>query len=120
VAFNLSSWLHRKHVQTRVRLTGREVHAYRVTNPYHAVSIDAGAGCLQTAKMYGGRRYLSHEAPAIPLPTCDSMNCRCRYVHHQDRRELNDRRHRDLWDLNSRVAKGADRRVSHGRRVTDH
>jgi hypothetical protein len=119
VAFNLSSWLHRKHVQAEVRLSGRLVQAHRVTNPYHAVSIEAGASCCRTAKMYGGRRYLSPEAPAIPLPTCDTKNCRCRYVHHEDRRELDDRRHRDIWDQNSRLAKGADRRVSHGRRVTD-
>lgn len=120
MAFNLSSWLHRKRVQAEVRLSGRPVQSHRVTYPYHAVSIDAGASCRQTAKLYGGRRYLSPEAPAIPLPTCDTSNCRCRYVHHEDRRESGDRRLRDVWDPHSPKTKGADRRASHGRRVTDH
>ena len=118
--FNLSSWLHRRHVQAEVRLSGRPVQAHRVNNPYHAVSIEAGASCRQTAMMYGGHRYLSPEAPVIPLPTCDIKNCRCRYVHHEDRRDDLDRRCRNVFDPNAELAKGGDRRGSHGRRVTDH
>jgi hypothetical protein len=120
MVFSLSSWLHRKHVQAEVRLSGRQVQAHRVTNPWHAVSIKAGASCTQTALKYGGRRYLSREAPVIPLPTCDAKHCRCRYVHHDDRRDDVDRRHRNVFDPNAQGAKGGDRRGSHGRRVTDH
>jgi len=120
MVFNLSSWWHRKHVQAEVQLSRRPVQAHRVTNPYHAVSIKAGASCRQTALRYGLHRYLAQEAPSIPLPTCDTKNCRCRYLHHEDRRDEDDRRQRDNWDPNSRLAQGGDRRGSHGRRVTDH
>jgi hypothetical protein len=117
--FSFSSWLHRKRVRAEVEHSGRAVQAHRVVNPYHAVSIKAGPSCAQTAMKHSGRRYLSREAPLIPLPTCDVKNCRCRYLHHEDRREGFDRRHRDVWDPNARLAKGGDRRKGIGRRVTD-
>jgi len=117
--FSLSSWWHRKRVHAAVRLSGRPVQTHRVVNPYHAVSIKAGPSCGQTASTYGGRRYLSQEAPLIPLPTCDTRNCRCQYVHHEDRRDGSDRRRRDVWDRHAQLARGGDRRSSHGRRVTD-
>jgi len=120
MVFNLSSWCQRRRVQAEVQFPRRPVQAYRVTNPYHAVSIIAGASCGQTALRYGGHRYLSTEAPIILLPTCDAKNCRCRYLHHEDRRGGFDRPHEDVWDLNARLANGSDRRTSRGRRATDH
>jgi len=118
--FSFSSWWHRKRVRAEVEHSGRAVQVHRVSNPFHAVSIKAGPACVQTANRYSGRRFLSKEAPLIPLPTCDTKNCRCRYVHHEDRRAGSDRRHRDVWDPTTRLAKGGDRRKTHGRRVTDH
>jgi len=119
MVFNLSSWWHRRRVLAEVRFSGRAVQAHRVTNPYHAVSIKAGPNCNETAQMYGGKRFLSGEAPPLPQPTCDATACECRYLHHDDRRDGFDRRHRDVWNPNSQLAKVGDRRRSHGRRVTD-
>jgi hypothetical protein len=119
MAFDLSSWWRRERTQAEVRMRGRSVNAERVTNPYHSVSIVAGASCSQTALRYGGRRYLIQEAPSIPLWSCDSRNCRCRYLHHQDRRDGSDRRRRDASDAPTRIPKGGDRRGSYGRRATD-
>jgi hypothetical protein len=121
--FNLLSWWHRKRIQATVRLSGRPMHFHHVTNPYHAVSIKAGSGCLQTAQKYGSQRFLSGEAPPLPQPTCNARSCECRYVHHEDRRDGLDRRQRDerdVWALGSQLTKEAGRRRSHGRRVTDH
>jgi hypothetical protein len=39
-----------------------------------------------------GKRFLSGAAPRIPLPECDVLECKCRFVHHEDRREGDDRR----------------------------
>ena len=117
--FSLPSWWHRKRIKTQMQLARRPVEAHRVTNPYHAVSIKAGPSCAETGVRYGGRRYLSREAPRLPLPTCDARTCRFRYVHHDDRRSGFDRRHRDVWDPSSALARGGNRRRSHGRRVTD-
>jgi hypothetical protein len=120
MAFSMSSWLHRKRVEAEVRFSGRTVQAHRVTNPYHAVSIKAGPSCHQTAQKYGSRRFLDGEAPPLPQPTCGSDACECRYVHHEDRRAKYDRRQSDIWGASALLARGGDRRVRRGRRVTDH
>jgi hypothetical protein len=121
MTFSISSWLHRKRVQAEVRFSGRTVQAYRVTNPYHGVSIKAGPGCHQTAQKYGSRRFLAGEVPPLPAPTCSVEACECRYVHHEDRRDKYDRRQSDIWDASARLAMGGgDRRGSQGRRATDH
>lgn len=117
--FNLSSWWHGKRVQAEVRFSGRTVQAHRVTNPYHAVSIKAGPNCRQTAQQFGSQRFLARAAPPLPQPTCSTSSCECRYRHHEDRRADDDRRQRNVWNADSRLAKGGDRRGGHGRRVTD-
>lgn len=33
------------------------------------------------------KRFLSGEAPPLPLPNCTAPRCRCCYVHYEDRRE---------------------------------
>jgi hypothetical protein len=58
----------------------------RIVNVFHAVSIKAGPRCCQAARGMSGIRYLSKEAPRLPLPQCDLATCECRYVHHDDRR----------------------------------
>ena len=39
-----------------------------------------------------GRRFLSTAAPLLPLPECEVLDCKCRFVHHKDRRASKDRR----------------------------
>ncbi len=120
MAFNFVSWWHRQRVLAEVTMSGRSVQAHRVTNPYHAVSIKAGPNCYQTKLKHGDRRFLSAEAPPLPLPTCDVTACKCLYVHHDDRRAETDRRLRDVWNTNAKLAEGSDRRRYPGRRATDH
>lgn len=59
---------------------------------YHAVSIRYAANSCEAAKLMEGRRFLSSAAPKLPLPECDAMECKCRFVHHSDRRKGMDRR----------------------------
>jgi hypothetical protein len=55
-------------------------------NPYHAVAIaKSSIACTASAKVVG-RRYLSKEAPLLPLAGCTASLCNCRYVHYADRR----------------------------------
>jgi hypothetical protein len=53
---------------------------------YHAVTIAPGDRCCSAAKQLQGHRFLSREAPKLPLANCDKVNCECRYTHHDDRR----------------------------------
>ena len=59
---------------------------------YHAVSIKYATNACEAAKALSGRRFLSNAAPRLPLPDCDSLECRCRFAHHDDRRTGKDRR----------------------------
>jgi hypothetical protein len=53
---------------------------------YHAVTIAVGARCCAAAEGLQDKRFLSREAPKLPLANCDRLNCECRYAHHDDRR----------------------------------
>ena len=62
------------------------------TTKFHAVSIEAlNSGCA-AAKSVEGKRFLSSAAPRLPLPECDAHVCKCRFVHHADRRSGDERR----------------------------
>jgi hypothetical protein len=67
----------------------------KVVNPYHAVSVVPGQDACAEARALRGQRFLSREAPALPLTGCKSTQCTCRYEHHEDRRK-GGRRARDL------------------------
>ncbi len=59
---------------------------------YHAVSIKFDSRACMAAKTMEGQRYLSSEAPRLPLPDCDVTECLCHFAHHKDRRVSKDRR----------------------------
>jgi hypothetical protein len=55
-------------------------------NRFHAVSIVPGPRCCAAARELRKERFLSTDAPPLPLTGCDRHDCTCRYEHHQDRR----------------------------------
>ena len=59
---------------------------------FHAVSIKFESHACEAAKAMEGRRFLSSASPRLPLPECNSLECRCRFAHHSDRRSPKDRR----------------------------
>lgn len=59
---------------------------------YHSVSIKFSETACDAARAMSGRRFLSSAAPRLPLPDCDAAECRCLFVHHDDRRSGKDRR----------------------------
>lgn len=58
---------------------------------FRAVSIVPARPCCKLARRYASTRYLTAEAPHLPLAGCRMPNCHCRYEHHADRR-VEDRR----------------------------
>lgn len=58
----------------------------RLTNPWHAVVIQAGPKRCRAAEALAGQRFLSKEAPKLPLRDCTEPQCTCRYRHYDDRR----------------------------------
>lgn len=59
---------------------------------FHCVEVRAGPGSCEAAWRLGTVRFLSGEAPQIPLAACDARPCTCRYIHYNDRR-ADERRH---------------------------
>jgi hypothetical protein len=58
----------------------------RSDQQFHAVSILTGSVACDAAKERAGFRFLSREAPRLPLKDCTCPECTCRYEHHADRR----------------------------------
>jgi hypothetical protein len=88
-------------------------------NPYHAVSILPGASACAAACRFAGQRFLSRQAPRLPLPTCDARTCACRFKHHKDRR-AGPRRNSDVGLMAAPPpGKTKERRQSRGRRAED-
>ncbi len=79
----------RSEISEQPRLERREAHS---SGEFHAVSIKFDADACLHAKALQGRRFLAREAPALPLKSCDADECKCRFVHHDDRRSGKDRR----------------------------
>jgi hypothetical protein len=116
VGFNLSGWWMRQKVGAQLRGGGGHVEHRRIANPYHAVSIEAGPRACAACKAVADKRYLSTAAPKLPIEGCTSAACRCRYVHHEDRRERQDRR---VNFANPHAHTMSERRAGTGRRISD-
>lgn len=84
---------------------------------YHCVTIKSRRGACQAVLALKGKRFLPDDAPAFPLPECDAKQCRCRYVHYDDRRH-DERRETDLGPQDASYS-GPDRRLGRGRRRSD-
>jgi hypothetical protein len=59
---------------------------------YHGVSLKPCKNACDAVQTIIGQRFLSSEAPALPLAGCDRQQCKCTYGHYSDRRDKEDRR----------------------------
>ncbi len=59
---------------------------------HHAVAVVTGRRPCAAAAELSDQRFLSAEAPTLPLEACDRSRCECRYQHFADRRQDDDRR----------------------------
>jgi hypothetical protein len=84
---------------------------------FHGIAIEPGDCACDAVLAIDGERYLSDEAPRLPLDGCsDPQRCRCVYRHFADRR-TDTRREADLGLPPRHV--NVDLRNGVGRRVTD-
>ena len=85
--------------------------------PWHAVSVVAGAEACPAAVGMRTERLLSKDAPPLPLADCAwSWKCRCTYRHYRDRR-AGPRRASELGRPERLIAN--NRRHTTGRRADD-
>ena len=83
---------------------------------WKAVKVHTGLMCCQVAESMRGRVYLVAEAPSFPLKKCESRDCKCRYIHLNDRREGDDRRETTEFLIRRNKFEGQDRRKTKDRR----
>jgi hypothetical protein len=91
------------------------------SHPFHAVSImpdQQGCAAVESIKL---RRFLSDEAPGLPLWDCGASDCGCKYVHHADRRAGARDRRAQLIDAPELAEFWSDRNRRNliGRRLAD-
>ena len=82
----------KRSVASNVRPTDKLDARQKQSTKFHAVSLKYANNACQAAKDIQGRRYLSSAAPRVPLAECDASACRCRFTHHEDRRNRENRR----------------------------
>jgi len=114
---NLSRWSLRALFHFKAKIRHQPVRKHHIGNPYHAVSIAPGVGACDAVLALGDKRFLSREAPRLPLPGCGTANCACRYQHHEDRRR-SPRRATDTGQA-APIWRGRERRASAGGRRFD-
>jgi len=76
--------------------TPRHTVPPRTSARFHAVTVRPCLEACDAVQAMAGERFLSHEAPALPLKNCDQARCECIYRHFSDRRAQGDRR--SGWD----------------------
>jgi len=86
---------------------------------HHAVAIAPGQQACAAARALQGQRFLSREAPALPLRKCNCAACQCRYEHYDDRRK-GSRRARDFGvSIDGYDGPDVRQKGRRGRRTTD-
>ncbi len=91
----------------------------RSSTQWRAVKIVPDLFCCDAVGELSGQVYLSTESPRLPLEGCSEKDCRCRYMHLEDRRSGGDRRI-ELGELGAFLpASQSERRRVGGRRATD-
>lgn len=102
-----------------LRVEVRPAAPARRAEPWHSVSIVSSVTTCKAALQCRGKRYLSREAPRLPLTDCDRTEaCRCIYRHHSDRR-MGPRRASESGGPATRTAPVQNLRQQRGRRKTD-
>jgi hypothetical protein len=91
----------------------------KATSPHHAVVVVPGRHACAEAYAVRNRRFLSREAPVLPLPGCGSAQCECRYEHHDDRRKGLRRAHDLAVAIDGHEGVEQRDRTKRGRRKAD-
>jgi hypothetical protein len=123
------SWFTRRRklnqIQREGTRAGSAVEHIRVTNPWHAVAISSPSSCCKAAQLLKQTRFLSSQAPPLPLQGCTlSKSCHCKYKHFSDRRSgprraTESELFQNALSRHTAAAWTQERRSTRGRRATD-
>ena len=109
-----------KKAKTRKAASSSE-HEATASKSFTAVTLALGPGACEAVLSFGERRFLSGDAPILPLTDCGSTSCTCKYVHYEDRRDISEDRRQPFsmrTDLHGSAGE-EERRQRAGRRGPD-
>ena len=84
---------------------------------YHCVELSMPYDACDAAMQLHGNRYLSAEAPVLPLSDCDHQACKCRFKHHDDRRHQQRRDPFSSSGIHTLYSESQNRRLGGDRRL---
>jgi hypothetical protein len=102
------------HKSSAARQAFNAQTANRTGPDYRAVSVRTKLGACSAAVALQDEVFLASEAPELPLPDCDAVDCGCRYVYLSDRRQ--DDRRTPFGEKHGVVGSVESNRRSHGDR----
>ena len=70
----------------------RAAQEVKASTRWRAVRIAPGLICCDAVREYDEQVFLSSESPTLPVDGCNVADCRCKYIHLEDRRTGSDRR----------------------------
>jgi hypothetical protein len=111
-----------QHRKNRTQQRHHKPKHHHAQHPYHSVSVETLPDCCIAARKLAKKRYLSDEAPMLPLENCQASDCQCRYLHFDDRRDEEAGRRNDFGlsqDLFGSDGQTNRREESAGRRASD-
>jgi hypothetical protein len=91
----------------------------KAPNKFHAVTIAPGRHACPEARALVGQRFLSREAPSLPLKNCGTPECECHYEHYDDRRKGGRRAHDLGVSIDGYDGTEQRKKVKRGRRGSD-
>ena len=109
----------RKPTRRAARPSARSAQEAKADIRWRAVRISPGLICCDAVREHDEQVFLSSESPTLPVDGCDVADCRCKYIHLEDRRAGSDRR-AHLGELNDFLPfNQVERRRTPGRRSAD-
>jgi hypothetical protein len=82
----------KRPINSPVKQAEKTMNPATESSEFHAVAINCNDSACDAAKALLGKRFLSNDAPRLPLDECTVPTCECRFRHYADRRNAKNRR----------------------------
>lgn len=76
-----------RYAARQKKLQAQRMARHGMRKTYHCVEVQKGFPACKAVQDLGAVRFLSDEAPSLPLSGCTEGKCTCSFVHHDDRRD---------------------------------
>ena len=82
----MAIWSSRSNKRAKNEANKSALNTKASINPYHCVAVKIPYDACEAVMQLHGKRFLSVEAPQLPLASCN-QHCKCTFKHYEDRRQ---------------------------------